>query len=130
MKKGMALVLVLAMLLTGILVGASAEGKNLPAEQVEDMLHASIQHETESPAWVADLAAKQDGTVTQLFVVACMGMDRTTATVSMHEQDEDGTWKQILSTPAYVGKYGLCADEDHVEAHRSCTSESRLHRGY
>ena len=115
MKKGMALILVLAMLLTGILVGASAEGKNLPTEQVEDMLHASIQHETESPAWVADLAAKQDGTVTQLFVVAAMGMDRTTATVSMHELDEDGTWKQILSTPGYVGKYGLCADEDHFE---------------
>ena len=115
MKKGMALFLVAAMLLTGTLICASAEGKNPLAEQVEDRLHASIQHETESPEWVGELAAKQDGTVTQFFVVAGMGMDKTTATVSMHELDETGNWKQILSTPAYVGKYGLCPDGDHFE---------------
>ena len=115
MKKCMALFLTAAMILTGTLVCACAEGDRPLDQQVEDRLHASIQHETDSPEWVGELAAQQDGTVTQLFVVAALGMDRTTATVSMHELDENGNWKQILSTPGYVGKYGLCLDEDHVE---------------
>ena len=29
--------------------------------------------------------------------------------------NEDGTWKQILSTPCFVGKNGLCFDEEHKE---------------
>ena len=68
-----------------------------------------------SPEWVAALPEAQDESVNQLFVVAAMGMDLTTATISMHERDADGQWKQILSTPGYVGKKGLCADEDHAE---------------
>ena len=115
MKKGIALILVTALLLTGTMIFAAAEGNHPLAEQVEDRLHASIQHVTDSPEWVSELAAAQDETVTQIFVVAGLGMDRTTATVSMHERDEDGQWKQILSTPGYVGKNGLCLDEDHAE---------------
>ena len=115
MRKGIALILVMALLLTGTMIFAAAEGNNPLAEQVEDRLHASIQHVTDSPEWVRELAAAQDETVTQIFVVAGLGMDRTTATVSMHERDEDGQWKQILSTPGYVGKNGLCLDEDHAE---------------
>jgi L,D-peptidoglycan transpeptidase YkuD (ErfK/YbiS/YcfS/YnhG family) len=42
-------------------------------------------------------------------------MDKTTATISMHERREDGTWEQILSTPGFVGKNGLCLDADHKE---------------
>ena len=56
-----------------------------------------------------------DETVNQIFVVAGLGMDQTTATVSMHQRDEEGNWKQILSTPAFVGKNGLCPDADHAE---------------
>lgn len=77
--------------------------------------HSSIQHETASPEWVKNLAQAKDENTTQLFVVAGMGMDKTTATVSMHERDENGEWKQILSTPAFVGKNGLCLDSDHAE---------------
>ena len=115
MKKVYALILTLGMFITGTLVCAAAVEANPLTEQIEDRLHASIQHETESPEWVKELADKQDGTATQLFVVAGMGMDKTTATVSMHELDESGNWKQILSTPGFVGKNGLCMDEDHVE---------------
>ena len=115
MKKKIALFLVTALLLSGTLACAAAEGENLLADQVEDSLHSSIQHEAASPAWVSDLAAAQDETVTQFFVVAGLGMDKTTATVSMHERDDAGEWKQILSTPGYVGKYGLCPDGDHAE---------------
>ena len=93
------------------------EGKTferLPAlfDQVEG-LHANIQHEDPSPAWVAALPAAQEAD--QLFIVAGLGLDKTTATVSMHEKGEDGSWHQLLSTPGYVGKNGLCADADHWE---------------
>ena len=33
----------------------------------------------------------------------------------MHQRDEEGKWKQILSTPALMGKNGMCLDQDHVE---------------
>ena len=98
------------MLLTVILVFALL----CPAALAEgEGLYAAIQHEAPSPEWVTALPQAQDAT--QLFVVAGMGMDKTTATISMHEKNEDGEWIQILSTPGFVGKNGLCADEDHVE---------------
>ena len=70
---------------------------------------------TESPEWVTNLPQAQDENVKQLFVVAGLGMDLTTATISMHQRDEAGNWQQILSTPGFVGKNGLCLDEAHVE---------------
>ena len=68
-----------------------------------------------SPEWVKALPQAQDEAVAQLFIVAGMGMDNTTATISMHRRDADGNWQQILSTPGFVGKNGLCLDTDHVE---------------
>ncbi len=85
------------------------------APALADGLHASVRRAEPSPEWVAALPAAQEEGVTQLFVVACMGMDKTTATVSMHERGADGSWTQVLSTPGFVGKYGLCADADHAE---------------
>ena len=76
-------------------------------------LHANIQHETVSPSWVTELPAAQDAE--QLFIVAGMGMDQTTAYITMHERDAGGVWKQVLSAPAYVGRNGLCEDADHWE---------------
>ena len=80
-----------------------------------ESIHSSTQQETDSPDWVKALPAAKDSSVKQIFVVAGMGMNKTTATVSMHERDKDGNWKQILSTPGYVGKNGLCPDADHAE---------------
>ncbi len=97
--------LVMVLTLTGIAL----------AEESPDGLHASIQRVTESPAWVAALPAAQDEAVKQLFVVAGLGMDKTTATISMHRRNEAGNWEQILSTPGFVGLNGLCPDEDHRE---------------
>ena len=79
----------------------------------EDGLHASSQPVTDSPEWVAALPEARDAG--QLFIVAGMGADKTTAYISMHEKDADGVWKQVLSTPGFVGKNGLCPDEAHVE---------------
>ncbi len=76
-------------------------------------LHVDIQHVIDSPQWVVDLPAARDAR--QLFVVAGMGMELTTATISLHQRDENGNWKQLLSTPGFVGKNGLCLDEDHRE---------------
>ncbi len=76
-------------------------------------VHADIQRAVDSPAWVAALPAAQEAN--QLFVVAAMGMDKTTAYITMHQKDETGAWKQILSTPGFVGKNGLCLDADHKE---------------
>jgi L,D-peptidoglycan transpeptidase YkuD (ErfK/YbiS/YcfS/YnhG family) len=113
MKKIIALFLS-AVLLLG--VGAvSAAAEDGLADQIEDKLHASIQREENSPEWITALPYAQDESITQLFVVAGFGTDKTTATVSMHERDENGAWKQILSTPGYVGKRGLCPDAAHVE---------------
>jgi L,D-peptidoglycan transpeptidase YkuD (ErfK/YbiS/YcfS/YnhG family) len=73
------------------------------------------QERVASPEWVTKLPAAQDENVKQLFVVAGLGMDKTTASISMHERSEDGKWEQILSTPGFVGKNGLCLDADHKE---------------
>ena len=84
-----------------------------PVSLAEGSLHADVQQVTDSPEWVRNLPAAQDAS--QLFVVAAMGMDKTTAFVSMHQKDENGQWKQILSTPGFVGRNGLCPDQDHAE---------------
>ena len=83
------------------------------AGMAETELHAATQPVVDSPEWVQALPAAQDAN--QLFVVAGMGMDKTTATISMHVRDENGAWKQILTTPGFVGRNGLCLDEDHAE---------------
>ncbi|MDO4991264.1 MAG: haloacid dehalogenase-like hydrolase, partial [Eubacteriales bacterium] len=56
-----------------------------------------------SPDWVAALPEAQDAS--QLFVAA--GVGETTATVSLHEKDSSGKWRQVLTTPGYIGKNGL-----------------------
>ena len=101
MKKRIAFLLILTCLLSGM------------AALGEDGLHANIQPVVDSPEWVTRLPAAQEAE--QLFVVAAMAMDRTTASISMHQKDADGRWKQILSTPGFVGINGLCLDADHVE---------------
>ncbi len=56
-----------------------------------------------SPAWVGRLPEAKGAA--QLFVVA--GVGKTTATVTMHERGSDGAWRQILSTPGFIGINGL-----------------------
>lgn len=68
-----------------------------------------------SPEWLTALEIAQDETVQQILIVACDGMDRSTATLSMHQREEDGTWTQLLSVRAYVGRNGLCPDEERYE---------------
>ena len=109
MKKGLALGLALIMLTVCAVSLAEGAAKT----ETDSGLHADIQQVVDFPEWVANLPAAQNAG--QLFVVAGIGMDQTTAFISMHQKGEDGTWKQILSTPGFVGKNGLCADADHRE---------------
>ncbi len=62
----------------------------------------------DSPEWVQGI--EEAGDARQLFVVA--GIGQTTAYVSMHEKAEDGTWKQIMTTPGFIGKYGLDKEKE------------------
>ena len=53
------------------------------------------QEPQDSPEWVTKMDAARNAK--QLFVVA--GYERSTAWISMHEKDENGNWKMIMSTP-------------------------------
>ena len=94
---------------------AEALKEEVAAEQTAESMYVLHQERVASPEWVTKLPAAQDENVKQLFVVAGLGMDKTTASISMHERSEDGKWEQILSTPGFVGKNGLCLDADHKE---------------
>ena len=112
MKRIISVMLVCAMIVTIIACGAGQKSAN---QEKTDGLYASTHENVDSPEWVKKLASSYNSDVTQLFVVAAFGESKTTAYVSMHKKDETGSWKEIMSTPGYVGKYGLCEDADHVE---------------
>ncbi|SCW40085.1 L,D-peptidoglycan transpeptidase YkuD, ErfK/YbiS/YcfS/YnhG family [Ruminococcaceae bacterium YRB3002] len=83
-------------------VNANADvSGNISAKKAEDK--ADLAACEDSPSWVAELPEAQ--TADQLFVVA--GVGRTTAYISMHQKDDNGVWKQIMTTPGYIGKWGL-----------------------
>lgn len=112
MKKTACLAVAALLLVGAGCAGTKAETAAEGAAATNE-LHVDIQHVIDSPQWVVDLPAARDAR--QLFVVAGMGMELTTATISLHQRDENGNWKQLLSTPGFVGKNGLCLDEDHRE---------------
>ncbi len=57
----------------------------------------------DSPAWVVNLKAAQDSQ--QLAIISATHGSH--ARFSFHEKDGSGTWREILSCPAYIGKKGL-----------------------
>ena len=85
------------------------------AIKLEGDLFASTLHIVDSAEWVVNLPQAHDARVSQMVVVACRGMSDSTASLSLHQRDDRGIWKRILSTPCFVGIYGLCRDEDHTE---------------
>lgn len=96
---------------SGSATDAAASGDPLTAK-VTTELHAPIQVEIDSPKWVAALPTAQDESISQMVVVAAMGDELTTASITMHQRAEDGTWKQIMSTPGYVGRTGVIPDAE------------------
>lgn len=61
-----------------------------------------------SPDWVVKLA-EEKGT-SQIFVVGAVG--KSTAYISMHEKTPSGKWRQIISTPGFIGKNGLGKEKE------------------
>ena len=53
--------------------------------------HDKNQTMTASPEWVTSLPEPRDPDTCQMVVVAATGMDKTTASISMHERDADGS---------------------------------------
>ncbi len=82
---------------------AQASSSAAAAESAQETSSGAAESLNDSPDWVEKLEAAK--TADQLFVVA--GVGDTTAYVSMHEKDADGNWKEILTTPGYIGKSGL-----------------------
>ena len=93
-------ILLIACMLFGI-SGCAANVKEIPTDP--DTTDISDNVLPDSPEWVAELDEAKEAK--QLFVVA--GVGDTTAYVSMHQKDDDGTWKEIITTPGYIGKKGL-----------------------
>ena len=96
MKKWICLATLLCLALTAAAGAETGAALRTPREII------GLEAEA-SPDWVKALAAQQEAG--QLFVVAVY--ENTTAWISMHEQDENGEWRMILSTPGYIGKNGL-----------------------
>ncbi|MCR4788063.1 MAG: L,D-transpeptidase family protein [Lachnospiraceae bacterium] len=94
---------------------AAVTGSDAKDANASDEMYASNEEIKDPEEWLLNLEAAKDSNNKQLFVVAAMGTDTTTATIFMLERDAKGTWKQILSTPGFVGKNGLCPDGDHKE---------------
>ncbi len=96
MKKAAILFLALTMIFGLFCAGAASADDAEEAEQAVPELE-------KSPEWIGQL--EQAENAGQLFVVA--GIGDTTAYVSMHVKDENGVWKQIMTTPGFIGKFGL-----------------------
>ena len=91
----------MSMLVLGGCVAAMCAG-SVKAEK------ADLNLAEASPEWIENIPEAEEAQ--QLFVVA--GIGQTTAYISMHEKDEDGTWKQIMTTPGFIGKYGLGKEKE------------------
>ena len=66
------------------------------AQAETDGLHASSQPVTPSADWVKALSAAQDQNTKQLFIVAAMGIDKTTAYISMHQRNDACEWEHLF----------------------------------
>ena len=104
MKHGKLFVMVLMMaaLLCLPLTGCGSDAA-APEETGDAGPAIDLSTAADSPEWVGELEQAADAE--QLFIVA--GIGQTTAYVSMHQKDPDGNWKQIMTTPGYIGKKGL-----------------------
>ena len=100
MKRITALFLVL-ILAVSMLAACGQQADNSAADAADELYYTQ-QELRDSPKWVTKLDAAKDAE--QLIVVA--GVDKSTAYITMHEK-QDGTWKQIIATPGFIGLDGL-----------------------
>ena len=106
MKRRLELIMIVLCLTCGLLACGEKKGKDKSsesAETTENVTFSGKETESPSPEWVAALSQAKDAK--QLFVICAHGT--STAWVSMHEKDEHGKWKMIMSTPGFIGRNGL-----------------------
>ena len=101
MRKGVFAFILAGCSLMFAITGLGAEAEAQIDEAENDIALTAMLGE--SPEWVAALPDAQ--TAAQLFVVA--NYEGTTAWISLHEKEEDGTWQMIMTTPGFIGKAGL-----------------------
>ena len=77
-----------------------------------------------SPKWIGNLKAARNAK--QVFVVA--GVGQTTAYISMHEKDSDGTWNEFMTTPGFIGRSGL--DKQREGDGKTPTGVFRFNRAF
>lgn len=63
----------------------------------------SAESYSDSPQWVRNFPVAKN--CNQIFVVA--GLGQTTAWISFHEKDALGNWREIMTTPGFIGQNGL-----------------------
>ena len=106
MKRRLELIMIVLCLTCGLLACGEKKGKDKSSESAEtseNVTFSGKETESPSPEWVAALSQAKDAK--QLFVICAHGT--STAWVSMHEKDENGKWKMIMSTPGFIGRNGL-----------------------
>ena len=64
----------------------------------------SAESYPDTPQWIKNFPVAK--TANQIFVVAQVG-EKTTAWISFHEKDVLGNWREIMTTPGFIGKNGL-----------------------
>lgn len=78
-----------------------SEEKIIIQEEAEEETQTEVQSVLQGD-WVAGLQVAQN--TSQIMVVAASG---NTATLSMHNKNADGSWTEILSTSAGIGRNGI-----------------------
>ena len=102
-RKVWYLLLLMSMVLTLYACGESkSEEENVSEVSPDTTEIIENDDEVEQMDWVANLDAAEYHN--QLIVVIANG---NTATVSLHEKNDVGIWREVLSTEAYIGKNGI-----------------------
>ena len=123
------LLVVIIMLFAMTILSACEKQDEAAAENAESNTLFTTPRErlsldaSDSPEWVTKLDAAKDAK--QLFVVA--GYERSTAWISMHEKDQDGSWKMIISTPGFIGKEGLGKTKEEQGGYNRLIDYSEQH---
>ena len=96
---------------TAVTEAETTKDTSKTSENSSNVLSIQDQKVVDSPEWLTNLDAVKDAE--QIIVVA--GVGDTTAYVSMHEKDENGSWKMLLQMPGYIGLEGMGdADCNHA----------------
>lgn len=99
---GLALCLVVGLATCVVGNEPAREKEATEAVGIIDTESSEVVSEIVVSSWVAELQVAQS--TNQIIVVAA---DGNSATVSMHNKNQDGTWTEVLSTDGKIGRNGI-----------------------